>query len=174
MSVVAERLVEVEASGLEVEERWAAGEEKTFRAYDPDQVLLISPVLSEWVPEGDLAHFVSDLVETGVLDLSGIYASYEGERGFPPYDPRLMVKLLLYGYANGVMSSRKLEAATHSSALAGCPDRRIAGISGQPIWLYRANAGVPSPASWRACLAQKDRRTKALESAGISRSGERK
>jgi len=113
MSVVAERLVEVEASGVVAGERRAAGEEKTFRSYDPDQVLLISPVLSEWVPEGDLAHFVSDLVETGVLDLSGIYASYEGERGFPPYDPRLMVKLLLYGYANGVMSSRKLEAATH-------------------------------------------------------------
>ena len=69
--------------------------------------------MSEWVPEGDLAHFVSDLVETGALDLAGIYSSYEDERGFPPYDPRLMLKLLLYGYANGVMSSRKLEAATY-------------------------------------------------------------
>jgi transposase len=47
------------------------------------------------------------------LDLAAIYASYEGERGQPPYDPRLMVKLLLYGYATGVMSSRKLEAGTH-------------------------------------------------------------
>src|SRR6266568_4707052 len=90
-----------------------AGEEKTFRAYDPDQVLLMAPVLSEWVPEGDLAHFVSDLVESGALDLSPVYASYAEERGFPPYDPRLMVKLLVYGYANGVMSSRKLEAATY-------------------------------------------------------------
>jgi transposase len=89
------------------------GEEKTFRPYAPDQVLLMSPVLSEWVPEGDLAHFVSDLIETGALDLSAIYASYEEERGYPPYDPRLMVKLLVYGYANGVMSSRKLEAATY-------------------------------------------------------------
>ena len=86
------------------------GEEKTFRAYDPDQVLLMAPVLSEWVPEGDLAHFVSDLVESRRLDLSAIYAAYEEERGFPPYDPRLMVKLLVYGYANGVPSSRKLEA----------------------------------------------------------------
>jgi hypothetical protein len=112
MSVVAERLVEVDASGVVAGERRAAGEEKTFRSYDPDQVLLMAPVLAEWVPEGDLAHFVSDLVETGVLDLSAVYASYEGERGFPPYDPRLMVKLLVYGYANGVMSSRKLERAT--------------------------------------------------------------
>ncbi len=59
------------------------------------------------------AHFVSDLVESGTLDLSAIYDSYEEERGFPPYDPRLMVKLLVYGYANGVMSSRKLERATY-------------------------------------------------------------
>jgi transposase len=90
-----------------------AGEDKAFRPYDPDQVLLMAPVLQEWVPEGDLAHFVSDLVESGALDLSGIYASYEGERGYPPYDPRLMVKLLVYGYASGVVSSRKLERATY-------------------------------------------------------------
>ena len=96
---VQERLVEVAAS--EYSERTArapAGEEKTFRSYDPDQVLLMAPVLREWLPEGDLAHFVSDLVESGALDLSAIYASYEGA-GYPPYDPRLMVKLLLYGYA---------------------------------------------------------------------------
>ena len=111
---VQERLVEVaEGESGEPAARAPAGEQKTFRPYDPDQVLLISPVLSEWVPEGDLAHFVSDLIETGVLDLSEIYASYEGERGYPPYDPRLMVKLLVYGYANGVMSSRKLERATY-------------------------------------------------------------
>jgi transposase len=47
------------------------------------------------------------------LDLSAIYADYTEERGFPPYDPRLMVKLLVYGYANGVVSSRKLERATY-------------------------------------------------------------
>jgi transposase len=110
---VQERLVEVEAEASTVaEERRPAGEEKTFRAYDPDQVLLMAPVLSEWLPEGDLAHFVSDLVESA-LDLSPIYASYEDERGYPPYDPRLMLKLLIYGYANGVASSRKLEAATY-------------------------------------------------------------
>jgi len=108
---VQERLVEVESSTV-AQERRPAGEEKTFRAYDPDQVLLMAPVLAEWLPEGDLAHFVSDLVESA-LDLGPIYASYEDERGYPPYDPRLMLKLLIYGYANGVASSRKLEAATH-------------------------------------------------------------
>jgi transposase/IS5 family transposase len=113
MAVTQERLVEVEAEGSAVADRRAVGEEKAFRAYDPDQVLLMAPVLAEWIPEGDLAHFVSDLVESGTLDLSAIYGAYEEERGYPPYDPRLMVKLLVYGYANGVVSSRKLERATY-------------------------------------------------------------
>src|SRR5712692_5904708 len=113
-TAVQERLVEVAAGGGgEPAVRQPVGEEKSFRPYDPDQVLLLAPVLSEWVPEGDLAHFVSDLVESGALDLSAIYAAYEDERGYPPYDPRLMVKLLVYGYANGVVSSRKLERASY-------------------------------------------------------------
>jgi len=107
-----ERLVEVEATGRERPEPAPVGEQKTFRSYDPEQVLLMAPVLNEWVPEGDLAHFVSDLVDTS-LELSEIYASYESERGYPPYDPRLMLKLVIYGYANGICSSRKLEQATH-------------------------------------------------------------
>jgi transposase len=107
------RLVEVETVEAPAPARAPVGADKAFRPYDPDQVLLMAPVLREWVPEGDLAHFVSDLVDSGALDLSAIYASYEEERGYPPYDPRLMVKLLVYGYANGVVSSRKLERATH-------------------------------------------------------------
>jgi len=114
-AVEQERLAGVEASVVERERagRAPVAEEKTFRRYDPGQVLLMAPVLQEWVPDGDLAHLVSDLVEVGTLDLSAIYASYEDERGYPPYDPRLMVKLLVYGYANGVMSSRKLERASY-------------------------------------------------------------
>src|SRR6266571_3533229 len=113
-TAVQERLVEVAAGGGgEPAVRLPAGEEKTFRPYNPDQVLLLAPVLSEWVREGDLAHFVSDLVESGALDLSAIYAAYEEERGYRPYDPRLMVKLLVYGYATGVVSSRKLERASY-------------------------------------------------------------
>jgi len=109
-----ERLVEVPVSEAGGDlERVPVGVEKTFRPYCPEQVVLMAPVLSEWLPEGHLAHFVSDLVESGALDLSAIYSSYEEERGFPPYDPRLMVKLLVYGYAVGVTSSRKLERATY-------------------------------------------------------------
>src|SRR6266545_823276 len=108
-----QRLVEVETVEAPAAERVPVGAGKTFRAYDPDQVLLMAPVLRDWVPEGDLAHFVSDLIDSGALDLAAFYAAYEEERGFPPYDPRLMVKLLVYGYANGVTSSRKLERATY-------------------------------------------------------------
>src|SRR3954452_22462830 len=108
-----ERLVEIEAVVVGAAAGERSGVEKTFRPYDPDQVLLMAPVLREWVPEGDLAHFVSDLVDSGVLELSAIYADYTEERGYPPYDPRLMVKLLMYGCAVGVSSSRKLERATY-------------------------------------------------------------
>ncbi len=108
-----ERLVEVETVEAFAGERAPVGAAKTFRPYDPDQVVLMAPVLRDWVPEGDLAHFVADLVDSGALDLSAIYADYTEERGYPPYDPRLMVKLLVYGYAVGVTSSRKLERATY-------------------------------------------------------------
>lgn len=79
---------------------------KTFREYSPDQLLLMSPSLREWLPAEHPVYFVGDLVET--LDLTAIYASYDEERGFPPYHPLLMAKLLLYGYTRGVRSARKL------------------------------------------------------------------
>ena len=57
---------------------------KTFRPYDPDQMLLMPPSVRDWVPDGDMAHFVSDLVDT--VDLSAIENKYEKElRGYPPY-----------------------------------------------------------------------------------------
>jgi len=83
---------------------------KTFRPYQPDQLLVLPPSLQEWLPADHLAYFVSDVVDG--LDLSAIYAGYEEERGYPPYHPLLMTKLWLYGYACGVRSSRKLMRAT--------------------------------------------------------------
>lgn len=82
---------------------------KTFRPYEPDQILLLPPSLREWLPEDHLVYFLNDVVET--LDLSAIYATYREERGYPPYHPLLMVKVLLYGYARGIYSSRKLARA---------------------------------------------------------------
>src|SRR5680860_92308 len=82
--------------------------DKTFRRYDQDQPLLLPPDLRDWLPAEHPARMVDDLVEFG-LDLAGIYASYTESRGAPPYDPRLMLKVLIYGYSNGVTSSRALE-----------------------------------------------------------------
>ena len=111
-TVEQERLVEVDAVEAPVRKRVPVGAGKTFRRYDQGQVLLMAPSIQDWVPDGHLARFVSDLVDEA-LDLSAIYAAYEEERGFPPYDPRLMVKLLIYGYATGTPSSRKLEERTY-------------------------------------------------------------
>ena len=84
-----------------------------FRPYTQDQPLLLPPDLREWLPEGDLALFISDVVDA--LDLSAIYRAYERTdgRGQAAYHPALMVKLLLYGYCTGMASSRKIEQATY-------------------------------------------------------------
>ena len=85
---------------------------KTYLPYDPDQQLLLPAALQEWLPEGHLAYFISDVVDQ--LDLSEITARYERERrGGPPYNPRMMVKVLLYAYCVGVPSSRRIASRLH-------------------------------------------------------------
>ena len=85
---------------------------KTYLPYDPDQQLLLPAALREWLPDDHLAYFISDVVDQ--LDLSSITARYEGERrGGPPYHPRMMVKVLLYGYCIGVASSRRIAQRLH-------------------------------------------------------------
>jgi transposase len=81
---------------------------KTYRPYVPEQDLLLPPSLREWLPENHLAYFVSDLVDQ--LDLSAITKMYEDEeRGYPPYHPVMLTKVLVYGYCVGVFSSRKIQ-----------------------------------------------------------------
>jgi len=81
---------------------------KTYRPYVPEQDLLLPPSLRDWLPEGQLAFFVSDLVEQ--LDLSAILRVYEDdERGYPPYHPVMLTKVLVYGYCVGVFSSRRIQ-----------------------------------------------------------------
>jgi transposase len=86
---------------------------KTFRPYDISQLLLLPPDLRQWLPDDHLALYVSDVVEQ--LDLSAILKPYEegDARGQPPYHPQMMVKLLLYGYCVGKLSSRKIEQASY-------------------------------------------------------------
>jgi transposase len=81
---------------------------KTYRSYLPEQNLLLPPSLREWLPDEHLAFFVSDVVDQ--LNLSAIESVYEeDDRGQPPYHPRMMTKILLYGYCVGVFSSRKIQ-----------------------------------------------------------------
>jgi transposase len=81
---------------------------KGYRTYLPEQDLLLPPSLREWLSEDHLVYFVSDVVDQ--LDLSAMHAVYgEEKRGQPPYDPRLMTKLLVYGYCTGVFSSRRIQ-----------------------------------------------------------------
>ena len=84
---------------------WGMG--TSFRPYQPQQTLLLPPSLKEWLPEGHLAYFIAETVD--LMDLSAFFKHYEGDgRRNQPFHPRMMVKILLYGYATGVFSSRKL------------------------------------------------------------------
>lgn len=79
----------------------------TYRPYRPDQMFLLPPSPKDWLGEDHLAYFISETVDR--MDLSGFYRGYEGDgRRNRPFDPRMMVKVLLYGYATGTFSSRKL------------------------------------------------------------------
>src|SRR5260370_6118250 len=81
---------------------------KASGVYLLEKDLLLPPSLRDWLPENHLAHFVSDVVDQ--LDLSAIESVYEKEeRGQPPYHPRMMTKILLYGYCVGVFSSRRMQ-----------------------------------------------------------------
>ena len=80
---------------------------KTYRDWSSDQSYLFPPSPHDWLPEADLVYFLTDTVAT--LDLSPIFAHYERElRGQPPFHPRMMVALLLYCYATGTRSSRRI------------------------------------------------------------------
>jgi transposase len=73
----------------------------------PEQDLLLQPRLQEWLPEGHLSYFINDVIEE--LDLGAFYEPYEGDgRRKAPYEPRMMLKVLIYAYASGVFSSRKI------------------------------------------------------------------
>lgn len=79
----------------------------SFLPYEPNQEFLLPPSLSEWLPENHLVYFVSEVIDR--LDLQMFYARYDGDgRRNQPFDPALLVKVLVYGYATGVFSSRKM------------------------------------------------------------------
>jgi transposase len=83
-----------------------------YLPYEPDQMLLLPESLHEWLPEGHLAHFISDTIDG--LDLGAFHVRYDkdGPRN-QPFHPAMMVKVLVYGYATGVFSSRKIARKLH-------------------------------------------------------------
>ena len=107
-----------------------------FRPYDPEQSYLLPPSPSDWLGEGHLAYFVAEIVDT--LEVDGFYARYEGDgRRNNPYDPRMLLKVLVYGYASGVFSSRKIAGR-------GC------GVSSSGGWEFSGSSdGEPvSAGAW--------------------------
>jgi len=83
-----------------------------FRPIDRDTGFLLPPSVDEWLPERHLARFVVEVIAG--LDLRSITGSYRGS-GEASYHPELLIGLIVYGYATGVFSSRKLERATYDS-----------------------------------------------------------
>src|SRR5713101_3252098 len=79
----------------------------TFRPCAPDQSLLFPPSPRDWLPDGHLAFFIAETV--AAVDLQAFYAPYEGDgRRNQPFDPQMMVTVLLYAYASGTFSSRRI------------------------------------------------------------------
>ena len=83
-----------------------------FRTIDRETGFL--PSVDEWLPEKHLARFIVDVIEG--LDLRAMSGSYRGS-GSASYHPRMLLGILVYGYATGVFSSRKLERAMYDSCL---------------------------------------------------------
>jgi len=105
-------LFEVVGGGEPSVAKTPAGRSKVFRHYDPTQSFLLPPSLDDWLPEDHTARFIAEVVDNQ-LDLSVIYDSYVESSGAPPYDPSMMLKLLLYAYSTGVTSSREMERRCH-------------------------------------------------------------
>lgn len=85
---------------------------RNFRPVDRDTDFLMPPSVDEWLPERHLARFVVEVIAG--LDLRAMTGAYRGS-GEAPYHPRVLLGLIVYGYATGVFSSRKLERATYDS-----------------------------------------------------------
>ena len=84
----------------------------SYVAYQPDQQYLMPCALQEWLPQGHLAYFISDTVDS--LNLSAFHARYAGGGSRnQPFHPVMLVKVLVYAYATGVFSSRKIAKKLH-------------------------------------------------------------
>lgn len=83
-----------------------------FKTYNRQQQYLLPPSIDEWLPENHLARFIIEVIDE--LDLTKLTSRYSG-KGSEAYHPAMMLALLVYGYATGTFSSRKIERATYDS-----------------------------------------------------------
>ena len=84
----------------------------SYRPYEPQQEMLLAALLQDWLPKGHLAYFISDTVDA--LDLKAFYVRYAGGGARnQPFHPLMMVKMLVYSYANGAFNSRKIARRLH-------------------------------------------------------------
>ena len=119
-----------------------------FRPIDRDTGFLLPPSVDEWLPERHLARFVVEVVAG--LDLRSMIGSYRGS-GEASYHPELLLGLIIYGYATGVFSSRKLERATYASvafrfiAANEHPDRDVSAAFPQADRAAVRAGAVPGP-----------------------------
>lgn len=106
---------------------------KTFRDWNPEQMLMFPPTPMDWVGEEELVPFIRNLVLED-LDLSEIVNQYQEERGYPPFHPVMMTALLLYSYCSAIYSSRRIARACQQRvdflALTGMqkPDHRTVNL----------------------------------------------
>ena len=145
---------------------------KTFRPWTIDQPLLLPPSVQDFVGEDHLARFILALV-LEPLDLGEIEAAYASERGQPPFDPAMMTALLLYGYCNGVYSSRRIAKAARERvdflSIVGLdpPDFRtvsdfrkrhlkaLAGLFGQVLKLCESGRGGQGQSAGRGAATSR-------------------
>src|SRR6266851_5394664 len=117
---------------------------KTYRPYLPEQDLLLPPSLREWLPEDHLAYFVSDLIDQ--LDLSAITTVYEDEeRGYPPYHPVMLTKVLVYAYCVGVFSSRRIQRRLAEDVGFRVPDTSTRRVDKSSAAFWTRAPASPSP-----------------------------
>ena len=101
---------------------------KVYRPYFPEQDFLLPPSLREWLAEDHLSYFVSDLIDQ--LELSQIEQYYEREeRGYPPYHPRMMTKVVVYSYCVGVFYRSVWISDWLKISLSACWRRAMSGTS---------------------------------------------
>src|SRR6266581_2932624 len=125
---------------------------KYFRPWNIDQTLLLPPNVQDFVPKGHVSRFIVELVRES-LDLKEITGSYVSGLGQPPFDPRMMVALLLHGYASGLYSSRRIARACRERndfvmivALDPPDFRTISDFRKRHLQAYNAQAAVDAGA----------------------------